>query len=84
MTGDTEEIHIILCKQFVAVDGQAGDMTRTSPQLHRRRIYMASTVPAIIVVNKKNNYLRETVITTVITRQYTVRMVVTNRKLPML
>ena len=41
------------------------------------RVY---TVPAIIIVEKINNYLRETVITTVITPQYT--MVVTNRKLP--
>ena len=34
------------------------------------------------IVEKINNYLRETVLTTVITRQYTVQMVVTNRKLP--
>ena len=40
------------------------------------------TVPAIIIVEKIYNYLRETVVTTVITPQYTVQMVVTNRKLP--
>ena len=39
-------------------------------------------VPAIIIVGKVNNCLRETVITTVITRQHTAQMVVTNRKLP--
>ena len=41
-----------------------------------------STVPAIIIVEKIKNYLLETVITTVITRQYTVQMVFTNRELP--
>ena len=39
-------------------------------------------VPAIIIVEQINVYLGETVITTVITRQYTVQMVVTNRNLP--
>ena len=40
------------------------------------------TVPAIIIVNKINIYLRETVITTVTTCQYTMQVVVTNCKLP--
>ena len=43
---------------------------------------MGHTVLAIIIVEKINNFLRETVITSVITRQYTVKMVVTNRKGP--
>ena len=43
---------------------------------------VATPIPAIIIVEKINNYLCETVFTTVITRQYTVQMVVTNRKLP--
>ena len=40
------------------------------------------TVPAIVIVEKINHHLCEIVIPTVITRQYTVPMAVTNRKLP--
>ena len=40
-----------------------------------------TTVPYLIMVVKISNYCRETVITTVITSQYTVQTVVTNHKL---